>query len=182
MLSFTQAIKSGWARRYEVKGRSCRSEFWWNFLVAFLMIILSGMFSRFGAIGGLIGLVIYVAAMWLLITVGIRRLHDRDMAGWWLLLNLIPTLGFLALVVIMSLKGTLGLNRFGYEPLSSGFYDNLFSGNTQWQQPQQQYQQQQPPYGQPQNDQHNNFGAIYPNNSGVEPTSSNDPHNPQRRP
>lgn len=179
MLSFTQALKSGWARRYEVRGRSCRSEFWWNFLAAFLMIMLSGMFSRLGAIGGLLGLIVYVAAMWLLITVGIRRLHDRDMAGWWLLLNLIPTLGFLALVVIMSLKGTPGLNRFGYEPLSSGFYDTLFSGNPQWQQ-QQQYQQQ--PYGQPQNRQQNTFGAFPPNNSGSAPTPSNDANNQQRRP
>ena len=52
------------------------------------------------------------------ICVAIRRLHDRDMSGWWVLLNLIPLIGFLILFVIYALPGTSGPNRFGPDPLA----------------------------------------------------------------
>lgn len=57
------------------------------------------------------------------IAVSIRRLHDRDMSGWWYLgltlAGLIPIIGFLAsiaLLVLMALPGTPGPNRFGPDP------------------------------------------------------------------
>ncbi|HSJ79004.1 MAG TPA: DUF805 domain-containing protein, partial [Erythrobacter sp.] len=57
------------------------------------------------------------------IAVTVRRLHDRDMSGWWYLglivAGLIPLIGFLAsiaLFVLMLLPGTPGSNRFGADP------------------------------------------------------------------
>jgi len=60
------------------------------------------------------------AALFLLpcISVTIRRLHDRNRSGWWLLLHLIPLLGTLILLIWTTLKGTEGENDFGPDPLS----------------------------------------------------------------
>jgi uncharacterized membrane protein YhaH (DUF805 family) len=57
------------------------------------------------------------------IAVTVRRLHDRDMSGWWYLgltvAGVIPLIGILAsiaLLVLMVLPGTPGSNRFGADP------------------------------------------------------------------
>ena len=133
-------------RRYaEFSGRSRRKEFWMFALLVVIMevvcfaLILGGGFSLaslsdptatpaapgpvfwLGAIIlGLFGLAIIVPS----IAVTIRRLHDRDMSGWWYLGmivgSLIPLVGFIAVIaflVIMCLPGTPGPNRFGADPL-----------------------------------------------------------------
>ena len=57
------------------------------------------------------------------IAVVVRRLHDRDMSGWWYLgvivASMIPIVGMiagLAFLVLMFLPGTPGPNRFGPDP------------------------------------------------------------------
>ena len=58
-----------------------------------------------------------------MIAVVVRRLHDRDMSGWWYLGaivgGMIPFVGFLVslgFLVLMFLPGTPGPNRFGPDP------------------------------------------------------------------
>ncbi len=51
------------------------------------------------------------------IGVGVRRLHDLDKSGWWLLLCLIPIIGFLVLLFWFIQQGTRGQNRFGADPV-----------------------------------------------------------------
>lgn len=51
---------------------------------------------------------------------GIKRCHDRDRSGWFLLIVLIPLLGALWLLVELGfLRGTAGPNRFGPDPLAT---------------------------------------------------------------
>jgi len=84
-----------------------------------------------GLAGGMgltaIGLMLYgifaLAALIPSIAVTVRRLHDRDMSGWWYLglvaASAIPLVGFaasIALLVLMVLPGTDGDNRFGPDP------------------------------------------------------------------
>ncbi len=64
------------------------------------------------------------------IAVTVRRLHDRDMSGWWylglILASIIPLVGLIAgiaFLVIMCLEGTRGPNRFGDDPKGSGSAD-----------------------------------------------------------
>jgi hypothetical protein len=52
------------------------------------------------------------------IAVGVRRLHDVDRSGWWLLLAFIPLVGTIILIVWFCTRGTPGPNRFGPDPLS----------------------------------------------------------------
>lgn len=61
------------------------------------------------------------------IAVTVRRLHDRDMSGWWYLgmivASIIPLVGFIAILaflVLMFLPGTDGPNRFGPDPKGRG--------------------------------------------------------------
>jgi len=133
-------------RRYaEFTGRSRRKEFWmWmllNFLVFGAIMIAfgaTGGFARFagldpanpfGVYGALFsGVGILIAVWWLVtfvpnIALVVRRLHDRDMSGWWYLgifvanfipiINMVAGIGFL---VLMCLEGTRGSNRFGPDP------------------------------------------------------------------
>lgn len=45
-----------------------------------------------------------------------RRLHDTDRSAWWVLLFLIPVIGWLIIIVFNCQAGTPGENRFGPDP------------------------------------------------------------------
>ncbi|WP_175970069.1 DUF805 domain-containing protein [Burkholderia sp. BCC0322] len=63
---------------------------------------------------------IAVIAVWSSIAVGVKRLHDIDKSGWWMLLLFVPIVGALALFVMNGfIAGTPHANRFG-EPPSAG--------------------------------------------------------------
>ena len=51
------------------------------------------------------------------LAVTVRKLHDTDSSGWWILLGLIPFIGIIVLIVWWCQKGTRGYNRFGADPL-----------------------------------------------------------------
>lgn len=128
MVSFAQAVKDGthYCLHFDYKGRSSRSEFWWFQLGIFLFTTFSLTIVAFvDALDTDLG---YLASslLWLVsnaftqyctIIMCIRRLHDRNMRGWWYLLILIPLLGIIALLVLWCLKGTTGYNRFGPDPI-----------------------------------------------------------------
>lgn len=134
-------------KRYaQFSGRSRRKEFWMFFLLNMIVYLL--VFGTFFATGGMTeairdanpqsGLDVYrgmfsgiglIGMLWALVTfipniaVAVRRLHDRDMSGWWYLgfivLSAIPLIGLLASIaflVVMALEGTRGPNRFGPDP------------------------------------------------------------------
>ena len=82
--------------------------------------------ALFGGVGLLI-LVYGLAVLLPSIAVTIRRLHDRDMSGWWYLGaivgSMIPVAGLLvsiAFLVLLALPGTPGPNRFGPDPKGMG--------------------------------------------------------------
>jgi uncharacterized membrane protein YhaH (DUF805 family) len=50
----------------------------------------------------------------------VRRLHDIDRTGWWVLISLVPVIGTIVLLVFAALDGTPGQNRFGPNPKASG--------------------------------------------------------------
>lgn len=63
---------------------------------------------------GIISLVIAASA----ISLGVRRLHDLDKSGWWLLIMFIPFVGFLFQLYMFFAKGTYGANTYGADPLA----------------------------------------------------------------
>ena len=67
---------------------------------------------------GPIGIVWSLANLLPGIAIGVRRLHDLDKSGWWVLIALIPLIGAIILIVWYCSKGTTGDNRFGADPLA----------------------------------------------------------------
>lgn len=118
-MGFGEAIQSGFSNYVNFRGRSARSEYWYWILFAvilsaiaqFVDYLIGG--SRFGALSVLVGLALILPD----IAVGVRRLHDRDKSGWFLLLSLIPLIGSIILLVWFCQRGTVGPNRFGEDPL-----------------------------------------------------------------
>ncbi len=68
----------------------------------------------------------YVAFnIWSGICVGIKRYHDRDKSGWWLLIQLVPIVGPIwYFVEAFCLRGTVGPNRFGPDPIAAPVQSN----------------------------------------------------------
>ena len=114
-------------KKYAVfSGRSRRKEYWYFVLFSVIVsLVLSaidallGTFSsstNVGLLSGIYALAIIVPS----IAVSVRRLHDIDRTGWWVLISLVPVIGFLVLLVFAVLDGTPGENRFGPNPKASG--------------------------------------------------------------
>ena len=95
-------------------GRASRSEYWFNVLWLWLIVILFTLILPLFAIAeGII--VIYLTSAILMLPVAIRRLHDINASGWWILIHLIPWFGFLMYIVFLR-KGTDGPNKYGEDP------------------------------------------------------------------
>ena len=117
-------------KRYaDFQGRSTRMEFWMFFLFVMivmivLQVLLGIMFASSMSVdpqtgvvtGGGIGIaaviiwVFYLAILVPSIAVGVRRMHDQDKSGWFILIPI-------ANLVFYCLPGTPGPNRFGPDPL-----------------------------------------------------------------
>ena len=103
-------------------GRARRKEYWMFFLISALISIvltlldiLLGTYSmeyEAGLFSGLYSLLILIPS----IAVVVRRLHDTDRSGWWILISLIPLIGVIVLFVFMCLDSQPGTNRFGANP------------------------------------------------------------------
>jgi uncharacterized membrane protein YhaH (DUF805 family) len=111
-------------KRYaDFQGRSRRKEYWMFVLGVFIAVILlsiiEGIVGLSGMVGGVYGpltVIFFLAIIVPSIAVQVRRFHDQDKSGWFVLLALIPFIGGLAVLVFMCLEGTRGPNRFGPDP------------------------------------------------------------------
>lgn len=110
-------------RKYVVfTGRSRRAEYWVFFginLVVYLAAAyldrMAGTFNKEFGMGLASG--VYAAFVLLpSVSVSVRRLHDTNRSGWWLLLAIVPIIGPLSLLVIYCLEGTPGGNDYGGDP------------------------------------------------------------------
>ena len=91
-MNFTQAISSGFSNYVNFAGRAIRSEYWyWVLFVIVVSIVASIIDAVLGTT--LFNPIFSLAVLLPSIAVGVRRLHDLDRSGWWLLLSLIPLIG-----------------------------------------------------------------------------------------
>lgn len=96
-------------------GRARRAEYWQFTL--FNIIALVACFVIDLAIKSPILYALYALAVLLpSLAVAVRRLHDTDRSGWWLLIGLVPLIGGIVLLVFMCLEGTRGNNKHGADP------------------------------------------------------------------
>lgn len=123
-------------KRYaDFQGRSRRMEYW---MFQLLLVVVNLVFWVMMAVGIIIsisngqmddngpsalfwlGLALYVlfslAILVPLLAAQVRRFHDQNLSGWFVLLSFVPAGGFVILV-FMCLPGTVGPNQYGADPL-----------------------------------------------------------------
>lgn len=105
-----------WKKFADFSGRARRQEYWmfvlFNFLVSVAVGIVDGILGTGGSLGGLYSLAVLVPSL----AVAARRLHDTDRSGWWMLIALIPLVGWIILLVFLCSDSKPGENRFGPNP------------------------------------------------------------------
>jgi uncharacterized membrane protein YhaH (DUF805 family) len=108
-------------------GRSRRKEFWmftlFSFLISVVLAILDGLLgtrpsSSYGT--GLLGFLYGLAVLLPTLGVTVRRLHDTNRSGFWVLIGLIPIVGWIVLIVFCALPGNTGPNSHGADPKAGG--------------------------------------------------------------
>ena len=115
--TFSEAIRVFFAKYVTFSGRANRPEYWYsalfilivNIASAVIDVALFGVELDFSPVSSIASLALFLPSL----SVSVRRLHDIDRTGWWLLLALVPILGWIVLIVFACQKGTEGANRFG---------------------------------------------------------------------
>jgi uncharacterized membrane protein YhaH (DUF805 family) len=98
-----------------VSGRARRSEYWYFVLFNLIILIILTIIDY--AINSAILSTIYNLAVLIpSIAVGVRRLHDTNRTGWWLLIGLIPIIGWIVLIIFMVQDSQKGENQYGPNP------------------------------------------------------------------
>ncbi|MFE1961818.1 DUF805 domain-containing protein [Streptomyces sp. NPDC059479] len=97
-------------------GRARRTEFWmfvlFNILAEIVVAIIDSVIGLNSILIGLYFLAVLIPS----IAVTVRRLHDTDKSGWFYLLGFIPLVGVIILIVFCATAGTVGQNKYGYDP------------------------------------------------------------------
>lgn len=115
-LTFGEAVKLALTTNYcNFNGRSSRSEFWWYALFTFILgAIIGFVFSGtiYTIVSGIINLGLLLPGLGL----AVRRMHDIDKSGWWVLINLIPLVGSI-IFIIWAVKDSQPIpNQYGPVP------------------------------------------------------------------
>ncbi len=107
---------------FSTKGRIPRSTYWFYGLAVFgIMLVLGfidiavGTYNRSTNIGTF-QLIFEVLCIIPGLAVGIKRCHDRNRSGWFLLVSLIPLVNLWVVVELAFLRGTVGDNEYGPDP------------------------------------------------------------------
>lgn len=117
-MSYFAAIASGFRHYVNFKGRALRSQYWYWTLFVIVVSIVAQLID--GALNdtefGQVGVISIIAGLGLFLpglSVAIRRLHDTNRRGWWILLGLIPIIGWIILIIWYVSRGTEGDNNYG---------------------------------------------------------------------
>lgn len=120
MNEFIENFKDVITNRYaQFNGRANKTEFW-QFVLVYILIsigltLLMSIFARVGILRmlfWLINLIVMLALIIPSIAVSVRRMHDIGKDGVWVLINLIPLIGFIWFIVLAIQDSEPGPNRF----------------------------------------------------------------------
>ena len=119
--TFGSSIAMCFSKYATFQGRAPRAEYWWFtlfLLLGYIAIMILGAVAG-SSDGAILASVLYgIFALGTLLptlAVAVRRLHDTDRSGWWLLIELVPLVGPILILVWFCSRGTRGPNRFGNE-------------------------------------------------------------------
>jgi uncharacterized membrane protein YhaH (DUF805 family) len=119
-MQFQDAIRAGFRNYVTFSGRASRSEYWYWVLFGFLVAVVSGIldyaifpYSETGPLQSITSLLLFLPGL----AISVRRLHDIDRTGWWVLITL-TVIGIILLLIWACIRGTAGVNRYGPDPLA----------------------------------------------------------------
>lgn len=121
---------------FSFQGRANRAK-WWLVALGILVVevilfaaifggaAMSGdperMAAAMGPIASVVLFIFFVVAFWISIAVAVKRYQDRNKSGWWVLIVFVPVIGGLwYLIECGFLRGTVGPNNYGPDPLAAG--------------------------------------------------------------
>ncbi len=105
-----------WKKYAVFGGRSSRSEYWYFTLFSLLAWVVLGIVANIiktDLLSNIYGLAAFVPSL----AVSVRRLHDTGRSGWWVLIGLIPVVGWIVLIVFFAQESQSGSNTYGSNPL-----------------------------------------------------------------
>jgi uncharacterized membrane protein YhaH (DUF805 family) len=105
-------VRSGFDHYTDIQGRASRSAFWYWALFQFAVFVAAEI------VGAVIGtpIIYYLAVLALFlpsICVSVRRLQDTNRSGWWILIGIIPIIGWIVLIVFYVQESDPGTNDYG---------------------------------------------------------------------
>ena len=108
---------------FSFEGRIPRKVFWLYGVLGLIVVmllaigIIAGLAYVLGDWFGILAIPLYIGVIWVSLAIQVKRWHDRDKSGWWVLISFIPIIGAIwQLVECGFLEGSQGDNRFGSEP------------------------------------------------------------------
>ncbi len=104
-------------------GRLNRKPFWIGGIILALVSLVARLIIHIvvghGTFAHLLALLVALALIYPSVNLGIKRYHDHGKSGWWVLIALVPVIGWIwYLIEAGFLRGTVGPNRFGPDPLA----------------------------------------------------------------
>ena len=124
-MDFMTAVRTCLSKYVDFSGRARRSEYWYFVLFTFLVNIVTTIVDAIlgtdfdDSSGGLISSLVSLALLLPSLAVGVRRLHDTDRSGWWILLGLIPIIGWILLIIWFATDSKAD-NQYGPNPKNEG--------------------------------------------------------------
>lgn len=95
---------------FDFDGRIGRGQWWIGFVIIVVAQFIAGILFGEGLVYWIVALVLLVASL----GIHIKRFHDRGKSGWWVLIFLIPVIGFIWMIVELGLlEGDYGPNEYG---------------------------------------------------------------------
>ena len=101
---------------FSFRGRIRRIEYWAVSIIIGIIILLPAyvVFEPYSEQANIYVDIMAILLLWPSLAIQAKRWHDRDKSAWWILINLVPVIGFIwAIIENGFLKGTAGSNRFG---------------------------------------------------------------------
>ena len=113
-MTFLESVSTCLKKYFVFEGRASRSEYWWFQLIVSPSYLISTILENEIAYFFL-GITLFTLIP--AISAGVRRLHDTNRSGFFLLISFIPFIGGLVLLFFLIPEGTKGKNRFGPDSL-----------------------------------------------------------------
>ena len=111
-MNFIESTQTCYKKFFDFSGRASKSEYWWFQLYNTILYILTFVFQNDLA---LLFSILVIANLIPVFAAGVRRVHDSNKSGWWILISFVPIIG-LYIIVLLITDGSKGKNRFGPKP------------------------------------------------------------------